>query len=130
MAKLIQSGEIRRVIKAAIFIQHRAFQINGGASEDNIPFNDQSERFSVADVVNELDVNYSLYEVIATSKLSPMETIIVNGWKDGEIPLPGEKARYGQVKSFCTDSNIPHKDFYIVAKRAMTKLLKKGINIR
>lgn len=125
MAELIRTGQIQRVIKAAFWSLHRAFQIQGSAPEGSVNFDDYSEKVSVADVVYDLDTKFSLDQIIGEVKLSSMETLIVNGWQDNEIPLPGEKAKYGQVKSFCTENNIPHKGFYLVSNRAMTKLREK-----
>jgi len=129
-ASLIRSGEIRRVTKAVFFGLRRAFQNKGSAPEDSISFDVYSEKVSVADVIGELDMKYSLNQIISASELSPMETLIVDGWRHREIPLPGEKARYGQVKSFCAENNIPHKDFYVVSSRAMTKLEQKAAEVR
>lgn len=130
MAELIRTGQIQRVIKAVFWSSHRAFQIQGRAPEGSLSFDEYSEKFSVADIIAGLDTEYTLDQFISATKLSPMETLIVNGWRYGELPLPGRKAKYGQVKSFCAGNNIPYKDLYIIRDRAIAKLKQKGAEMR
>jgi hypothetical protein len=123
MAEWVKTGEVSRVEKALVTAALKAFKRQGKNTRTVV--SERLESIEDHDKLSErVGTELDLYGIIDIAHLSPLETVVVEGWRTGELPMPDIRRGYGRAKEFSELKGISPKALHVLEARAMKKLRK------